>query len=99
MSAYYSEYKNAAVLIFGLLFLFLYLSSPVVICKIINLIGLSVPKKDHLQDLILVMWKKMKETEHLYGSISFLLAISFLIYISYVHIRKYYESRHIQLFQ
>ncbi|RGT85624.1 hypothetical protein DWX04_22285, partial [Phocaeicola vulgatus] len=57
------EYKNAAVLILGLLFLFLYLSSPVVICKIINLIGLSVPKKDHLQDLILVMWKKMKETE------------------------------------
>lgn len=33
------------------------------ICKIINLIGLSVPKKDHLQDLILVMWKKMKEAE------------------------------------
>ena len=68
-------------MIFGLLFLFLYLSIPVVICKIINLIGLSVPKNDHLQDLILVMWKKMKETEHLYGSISFLLAISFLIYI------------------
>ncbi len=43
--------------------------------------------------------KELEGDRALKFSLLFLLAISFLIYISYVHIRKYYESRHIQLFQ